>query len=71
MIAKFIIVGWTLFLVYTFTLGVDNATRATTSDTVLGLVVMFSLVMHFVLWCTVAFPTYMISRMFARKRSHA
>jgi hypothetical protein len=60
MIAKTIVIGWTLFLLYTFCAGVADIPD-TRSDEGVGYAVMFSMILHFLIWCSVAIPTFVIS----------
>lgn len=67
MISKTIIVGWTIFLLYWFFAGVTALNEGGASDAIAGAVIMVSMIVHFLMWCAVAIPTYVISRMFSRR----
>lgn len=68
MIAKIIVIGWTLFIGWAFLAGIGNVLETSPNDAALGFAVMFSAMFHLFLWMLVTLPTYMISRMFRRDR---
>jgi hypothetical protein len=71
MISKIIIIGWTCFIGYTFVGGMFAALDVGASDAVFAFGMLFSAFFHLALWLLVALPTYMISRMFQRRRNDA
>jgi hypothetical protein len=54
-----------------FLSGLNEAAQTTSSDGVLGFAFAVSTIVHFCLWALVALSTYMISRMFAKRRDVA
>jgi hypothetical protein len=69
MIARLIIIGWTIFIGYAFVSGLMEASKtAAGNEAALGFAAMVSMVLHLVAWAFVALPTYMISRMVTRRK---
>jgi hypothetical protein len=64
MIAKLIVVGWTLFVGYAYVSGLANVSS---DHAVSGLVFGFSTIVHLAYWSLVAIPTFVISSMFRRR----
>jgi hypothetical protein len=66
MIAKLIVVAWTLFVGYGYVGGIFEAATANPINGVFVVGLVVSSAGHLALWMVVALPTYMISRMFNR-----
>lgn len=71
MISRFIIVGWTLFIAYSFFYGLAAVVEGgiDPESGIFAFAFSTSIIVHFVAWMIVALPTYMISRMFRREPS--
>jgi hypothetical protein len=73
MISKFIIIAWTLLIAWAFFAGATSVVDSGVDPEsgAFAFAMFVSIIFHFFAWMIVATPTYMISRMFAKRREVA
>ena len=67
MLAKIVIVGWTLFLAYTFFTGLGDVLDKNPSDNMFLAALVFSALVHLVLWAVVSVPILALSWLFRKQ----
>lgn len=70
---KWVIIIWSVLIVGTFFVGAANVgelmDKGQTSETAGGFAVMFSILIHSMIWAAVVIPAYLFMKIFGRKET--